>query len=1023
MTRGRVRTGSAIALLVLLALAPIRTAMAAKPTVSIDDVEVLEGERKLVKSSMNFTVSLSEKASERVSVRVATANGTASSGSDYDSASSVVRFRRGQIRQTFSVKINGDATAEPDETLFVNLSSPDGLVLGKRRGTGTLLDDDTPAPDISLSVADASVTEGQGERRSLQFVVSARPTPTSAISVNYATTNGTAKAGSDYVATSGKLSFDSGVASRIIEVPVLGDAVKESDETLTLTLSAPTGRGRLGRAAAVGTIVDDDRATPSGTPNPFAFTALAGLEPGSLQSSEPVQILGLEAPASISITGGSYSINGLPYTEAAGSIGNGDIVELRTRAANAYGAATSARLMVGTAVAAFILESRPRDTTPEPFAFEPVFSAAAGSTVISAPITVAGIDSGTRISVSGGSYQIDDGAWTTTPGTVSAGKRVRVSVTAGRSGVVVGELRIGSRTARFAATSADGSASPRAFSLGTVQSFPLLLGSSDGVVIAGLAAPARISVRNGLYSLNGGAYTGTPDIVVNGDLLRVGIVAAPVLDERVDAALTIGGLTTRFSVTTSAPEDRASDAIPLPLSNAVPISSTVITPPMPIKGINVPVPISVSAGLSYSLNDGAFTSSPGIVRWGDTLRLRITTGPEYSRSYAGDVTIGSGTTTWQLRSQSSPARPARFTLTAASIYASGLVLPGSVQTTEPITVSNADGPQTVTVTGAQYRINDGPYRSAAGTAYDGDRITLRTVMPSTFSTDQVLSLKVGSTSASLTLTTTIDAVANTPTALAGAAESHVIRSDGIVPLRAFVIQPSGWRASDRRAAYIDWSGGGWARGGLPSSRSRYWADQQGMVVIAPDQRVNDRFGTYAYVHADDARRVLKWAQDNAAQLGIDPSRVVVMGSSSGGGNALWSTLLAPPATTAIGSTPSARAGAVVLRSGVTSTSESAALSRTQRARFGRFVDAISPDQDIDAGIPPFLFFHGDADVVFAETANLNLCTQVRALGQVCDFNNQPGLGHDWANDAGKLDESRRIELEFLTRVGILPAVR
>lgn len=1009
--------------LVLLALIPMGTALAAKPTVSIDDVEVVEGARKLAKQTMDFTVSLSEKADQRVSVRVETSNGTAVSGSDYDAANRVIYFLRGQTRQTFTVRINGDAAAERDETFSVNLSQPDGLQLGKRRGTGTIIDDDTPPADILLSVADASVTEGNGERRTLRFVVSARPTPSATVTVRYATSNGSARSGSDYQATSGTLSFGSGVATQIVEVPVIGDTVKEADETMTLSLSAPTGRGRLDRATGTGTIIDDDQGDDAGTPQPFAFTPLADVEPGSVQTSDAVQILGLAAPTAISITGGSYSINGQPFTEASGSIADGDIVELRAQASTAFATSSSARLSIGSAVADFVLETRLRDTTPEPFGFEPAFSAAAGSNVISAPITVGGIDSGTRISVTGGSYQIDSGAWTTAPGTISAGRRVRLSVTAGSSGVTTAELRIGQKSARFSVTAADGKASPRAFSLGSMQSFPLLLGSSDAVVIAGLAAPTRISIRNGRYRLNGGAYTDLPGIVVNGDTLRVGIIAAPMRDERTEATLTIGAFSTRFSVATAAPEDRMPDVLQLPLGNAVPISTPAITPAMPIKGVNVPVSITVSAGLSYSVNDAPFTASPGSVRWGDRLRLRMDIGPEYARNYTGNVTIGNATTTWQLRSESAPARPARFTLAPASIYTGGLALPGSVQTSEPITVSNAGGPQTVTVTGGQYRINDGAYRSSAGTASDGDRITVRTVLPPTFSTDKVVTLKVGATSSSLTLTTTIDAVANTPTTVAGSSQSHVIRTDGVVPLRAFVIQPPGWRATDRRAAYIDWSGGGWARGGQPSNRARNLADEHGMVVIAPDQRVNDRFGTYAYVHADDARRVLKWAQDNAAQLGIDAARVVVAGSSSGGGNAVWAVLLEPPTTVPTGSTPTARAAAVVLRSGVTSTSDDAALGRSQRARFGSFVDAISPDRQIDAAIAPFLFFHGDADVVFAQTANLNLCTQIRLLGQDCDFQNQAGLGHDWTSDAGKLEESRSVELAFLTRIGILPALR
>ncbi len=1013
-----------LALFVSIAASIPGTAVAGSaPSVSINDVSVREGDKVLKKVSMNFTVSLSEKADGRISVRVATSNGTASAGSDYDSISRVVRFTRGQIRQTVTIKINGDTVSEPDETFFVDLSNPDGATLGKRRGVGTILDDDTPDPDVSLSVADASVTEGNGESKKLRFNVSAQPAPKSTVTVNYASANGTAKSGSDYVASSGKLTFAPGVTSQAVEVSVVGDRISENDETMSLTLSAPTGRGKIARGSAIGTIIDDDQPTQDLTPDPIVFTPLSHVEPGSVQVSEAVQILGLGASAPISIAGGTYSVNGSPFTSTTGAVANGDIVELRATASDAYGATAGARLTVGTLSTDFVLESRLRDTTPEPFSFEPAFSATPGSSTASAAITVAGIDSGTRISVTGGAYQIGTGPWTTTPGTVASGARVRVAVTASANSVAVAELRIGLRSARFSVTTANGTAAPRAFALGSTQSFPLLLGVSDAVTLSGLATPARIGIRGGQYSLNDGPFTDVAGVGMNGDRLRVAIAAAPAIDDRLEATIAVGAFTTKFSVTTSAPEDRTPDSLQLPLTKAEAINSQVITPPLIVKGVNVPVPITVTTGLSYSLNGGAFVSAPGIVHWGDALRLRVITGPEYARSYSADVTVGSTTTNWLVRTQGTPTRPARFTLLPASIYSGGLVLPGTVQTTEPITVTNADGAQVVSVIGGQYRINDGPYRATSGTVYEGDQVTLRTVMPSTFSSDQTLTLKIGQVSSSLTLTTTVDAVANTPPMPSGTDATYVIRSDGVIPLRAYVFQPPGWRSSDRRAAYIDWSGGGWARGGLPSTRPRYWAEEQGMVAIAPDQRVNDRFGTYAYVHAEDARLVLKWAQDNAGQLGIDPSRIVVMGSSSGGGNAVWASLLEPPATTAIGSSPSVRAGAVVLWSGVSSTLPEAALGRSQLARFGRFVDAISPDRDIDDQISPFLIFHADADTVFAETANLNLCTSIQIYGQRCEFHNQPGLGHDWVNSPGKFDEARGIEVEFLNRIGILPAVR
>jgi hypothetical protein len=76
-------------------------------------------------------------------------------------------------------------------------------------------------------------------------------------SVHYATTDGTATAGSDYTATSGNLVFAPGETSKTIGVPVVNDTAVEPDETFTLTLSSPLN-AKLGTAQAIGTIENDD---------------------------------------------------------------------------------------------------------------------------------------------------------------------------------------------------------------------------------------------------------------------------------------------------------------------------------------------------------------------------------------------------------------------------------------------------------------------------------------------------------------------------------------------------------------------------------------------------------------------------------------------------------------------------------------------------------------------------------------------------------------------------------------------
>ena len=106
-----------------------------------------------------------------------------------------------------------------------------------------------------LSVADARANEGAGA--SVAFEVSLSNAATETVTVDYATADGTAEAGSDYTATSGTLTFAAGETSKTVSVPVLDDAVDEGEETFTLRLSNAAG-ARIRDGEAVGTIVNDD---------------------------------------------------------------------------------------------------------------------------------------------------------------------------------------------------------------------------------------------------------------------------------------------------------------------------------------------------------------------------------------------------------------------------------------------------------------------------------------------------------------------------------------------------------------------------------------------------------------------------------------------------------------------------------------------------------------------------------------------------------------------------------------------
>jgi hypothetical protein len=105
------------------------------------------------------------------------------------------------------------------------------------------------------------------------------------VTVQYATTGGTATAGGDYTATSGTLTIPAGSTSSTIAVPILGDATIEPDETFMVNLSVPTN-ATIGTGTGTGTILNDDPAA-SASFGGTNFAVVVGDVPGTPSSSPP----------------------------------------------------------------------------------------------------------------------------------------------------------------------------------------------------------------------------------------------------------------------------------------------------------------------------------------------------------------------------------------------------------------------------------------------------------------------------------------------------------------------------------------------------------------------------------------------------------------------------------------------------------------------------------------------------------------------------------------------------------------
>jgi hypothetical protein len=216
---------------------------------SIGDATVAEG------GMATFAVTLSEPAQITFTVQYSTTDITAVAGLDYTHAAATLTFTPGQTDRTISVRTLTDTYHEDDETFRVRLFSPQYVFLADAEGIGTITDSD-PAPSISIS--DASAPEGDtGSGGVATFTVSLNSPSGKTVTVAYTTVGGTAEEGIDYVGAAGALSFAPGVTSRTIAAQVIGDELREGDETFTVQLSAPVN-ATLGTPMGTGRIVDDD---------------------------------------------------------------------------------------------------------------------------------------------------------------------------------------------------------------------------------------------------------------------------------------------------------------------------------------------------------------------------------------------------------------------------------------------------------------------------------------------------------------------------------------------------------------------------------------------------------------------------------------------------------------------------------------------------------------------------------------------------------------------------------------------
>ena len=179
-----------------------------------------------------------------------------------------IAFTAGQATKTITVNVNGDTTAELNESFKITLSDlPAGATLGTAAATGVIFNDDTPGTGtLSIARASASKPEGNSGSTAFTFTVTRTGDTTGSASADWSITGGGA-AGTVAVNTAdfpagalprGRVAFAAGQASQSITVNLAGDTAIELNESFTVTLSGTQAGVALATASATGLVLNDD---------------------------------------------------------------------------------------------------------------------------------------------------------------------------------------------------------------------------------------------------------------------------------------------------------------------------------------------------------------------------------------------------------------------------------------------------------------------------------------------------------------------------------------------------------------------------------------------------------------------------------------------------------------------------------------------------------------------------------------------------------------------------------------------
>ena len=266
----------------------------------------------------------------------------------------------------------------------------------------------------------------------------------------------------------------------------------------------------------------------------------------------------------------------------------------------------------------------------------------------------------------------------------------------------------------------------------------------------------------------------------------------------------------------------------------------------------------------------------------------------------------------------------------------------------------------------------------------------------------------------------------TPLSIPGS-EPFVFRGSGDAELRLHVVKPKGWTASGKRPCLVSFFGGGWVNGSPERSIEwARWAADQGMVGVAPDYRTRSRFHGTPEECVSDGRAAVRWVQGHAAELGVDPARIICAGGSAGGHVAAWTSIPGKGPGADDPGAPDPLPVALVLFNPVTDTKDSGYGGTKRFDGLAERALACSVPDRMPAEMPPTIVFHATADTTVPYKNSVDFRNKLIASGNRCELITFQGLGHSYysskfgAEGAAAKERTRQEMARFLGDLGLLP---